>query len=348
MNSLTETQGRILLLLVSVAFSLAVAEGVARLKGFEPWTYHSIDQHEPDIFEYNPVLGWDAKIGNYINPSYDPTTLPTHLSIIRGAGRRTSKDQTHVHTNRPKMFFVGCSFTMGWAINDEDTFPWKVQARFPSHEVLNYGLAGYGTYQSLLVLERELLEVNDVKVVIYGFIENHEDRNVATADWMEWLSRYSHRHQLEFPFATVSGDGKLRRHRPSSYPRFPFRKNLAIVAMVEKALVKLEARSREKNSREVTQKLIGEMKSISERNGAEFVLTLLDSSEAARTDYMEFARTNNVRVADCLIPESIGDLAVPGEGHPNDKANTLWAQCISDYLVTSKIVNTPRAAIMNR
>ena len=348
MKGFTETQGRALLLIVSVVISLAVAEGAARLRGFEPWTYLPTDQHEPTIFEYDPVLGWKAVTGDYIDPPYDPTASATHISIIRGSGRRTSEGQSDVHTSRPKMFFVGCSFTMGWAINDEDTFPWKLQAQFPSYEVLNYGVAGYGTYQSLLVLERELPQLRDVKVVVYGFIDNHEDRNVATANWMEWLSSYSHRHQLDFPFVTVDRDGKLRRHRPVSYPRLPFRENLAIVALMEKALGKFEARGRDTQGRAATQQLILEMKKVSERNGAEFVLTLLDDSKEAEASYKEFARKSNVRVADCDIPEDIGDLAVPGEGHPNGKANTLWAQCIADYLVQSKLVNIPRASAVDR
>ncbi|MHB8846162.1 MAG: hypothetical protein ACYC7L_15630 [Nitrospirota bacterium] len=342
MKVLTETQGRVLLMLVSVVVSLAVAEGAARLRGFEPWTYLSTDTHEPSVFEYDPVLGWKAVIGNYIDPPYDPTASATHLSILRGMGRRTSKGQTDVHTNRPKMVFVGCSFTMGWAINDEDTFPWKLQTRHPSYEVLNYGVAGYGTYQSLLILERELPELRDPKIVVYGFIENHEERNVATANWMEWLSSYSHRHQLDFPFVTVDKNGKLRRHRPVNYPRLPFRENMAIVALLEKALGKFEARGRDAQGREATQQLILEMKAVSARNGAEFVLALLDYSEAAKAGYMEFARKNTIRVADCEIPEYVDDLAVPGEGHPNGKANTLWAQCISEFLLRSKLLKAPQ------
>lgn len=186
--------------------------------------------------------------------------------------------------------------------------------------------------------------MKDIKVVVYGFIENHEDRNVATANWMEWLSSYSHRHQLDFPFVTVDREGKLHRRKPVNYPQLPFRENLAIVALMERALANFEARGRNMQGREATQQLILEMKNVSARNGAAFVLTLLDDSKEAEVSYMEFARKNSIRVADCQIPENIDDLTVPGEGHPNGKANTLWARCIADYLVQNNLVERPRAA----
>src|SRR5262249_12408647 len=52
----------------------------------------------------------------------------------------------------PTALFIGCSFTQGWAISDQETFPWGVQEHFPAARVLNAGTAGYGTYQSLLGL----------------------------------------------------------------------------------------------------------------------------------------------------------------------------------------------------
>ena len=38
--------------------------------------------------------------------------------------------------------------TQGWAIDDNETYPWKLQKRYPSLNVLNYGTGGYGSYQS--------------------------------------------------------------------------------------------------------------------------------------------------------------------------------------------------------
>lgn len=328
---MTETRARLLMVVLAAGIAILAAEGLLRLLGFTPWTYVTTDRDEPVIFEYDPVLGWKPKEGRYTIPPYTPAGSETSLTILRSGLRRSSEQQHETRDDRPKMLFVGCSFTQGWAISDQETFPWKVQARFPSYEVLNYGTNGYGTFQSLLLLEQVLPALRGPRIVIYGFIDHHEDRNVATAEWLELLAGYSRRGHVSVPYVTADGEGNLARHRPVRYQPLPFRERSAVAALVEKALAKGAARGRAEQGRMVTQQLILEMRALSRAHGADFAVALFDYSEEAKAQYLDFFRKNGVSVMDCYHPRR-DDLVVPGEGHPNGTLHTLWAQCIADHL----------------
>ncbi len=327
----TERRARILALIVSIFVSLVASEGLLRLLGYEPWTYLTLDRNEPVMFEYDSSLGWRTKEGHFEIPPYDPSGSKTALTILKSGVRKSSEHQTEAMDSRPKMIFVGCSFTQGWAINDDETFPWKIQQKLPSFEVMNYGAGGYGTYQSLLLLERMLPAMAEPKIIIYGFIDHHEDRNVATGQWLELLAGFSRRAHVYVPSVGMDKTGNLRRQKPGKYPELPFREDLATAALAEKAMVKIRTLGREKQKRKLTQQLMLEMKRLSARYGAQFAVALFDYDAEARASYMNFFGNNGIGAIDCFVPRR-NDLIVSGEGHPNGRMNSLWAECIADYL----------------
>ena len=83
-------------------------------------------------------------------------------------------------------------------ISDEDTLAWKLQQRFPEARVSNFGTGGYGGYQSLLFMERELPRLGAGSVVLYVFTGHHTARNVAPRSWMRLLAQSLGRGQRAF------------------------------------------------------------------------------------------------------------------------------------------------------
>ncbi len=83
-------------------------------------------------------------------------------------GRRRSAMNSVLRSGAPKIVIVGGSFVQGWAVSDQDTFAWKLQDRFADYDVLNLGTAGYGTYQSLLLIEDLFAGPPHVSLVICG------------------------------------------------------------------------------------------------------------------------------------------------------------------------------------
>ena len=64
---------------------------------------------------------------------------------------------------------------------------------------------------------------------------------------------------------------------------------------------------------------------------AMFVTVLLSADKNTKEHYTKFLMENDIQVIDCGY-DMTRDMEVPGEGHPNGKMNSLWAQCISDRL----------------
>lgn len=326
--SKARTLSKLALLLFSTAISLSAAELVLRLKGHRPWVYVRTDRNEPTMNEYDPVLGWRARKGYYLVPPYDPSGAETHYSFLEGGLRKTSDEQTAVADGRPKFIAVGCSFTQGWAVSDEETYLWKLQEKFPAYEVLNYGTAGYSTYQSLLMLERVLPITRNPKVVVYGYYDKHEERNVAPAAWLRKLSMYSRRGHVFVPHVSLSQEGQIIRHSPEAYPSFPLREYSGIVALAESAYAELRAKERTGERRLATQQLLLQMRDVAQRYGAEFVLVFLVVDDQTKDIYQRFSADNQITAIDCSHQLS-EEMTVKGEGHPNGRMNSLWAACIA-------------------
>lgn len=308
---------------------IVLAELLLRLAGFQPWTHYPDDINEPTFHEFDPVLGWKLKAGKYVIPAYKPSEKDIQMTLLPG-GRRDAGAKEE-GTDEGELVILGGSFTLGLAISDEETYPWKLQTRFPPLKVMNYGTDGYGSYQSLLVLERELPLLRSPAIVLYGFFQHHEERNVAPGGWLEMLSKYSRRQHVYLPYATIDESGILSRHEPERYPEVPYMESLSTITFLVKVYMKLKTMDRFSQRREVTEKILIDMNRISDAYGAKLVVTILAGEEEWKNHYMDFLKANDIEVVDCVRPIT-RELRVPGEGHPNEKMNSLWAECIAKRL----------------
>jgi hypothetical protein len=310
--------------LLAVSLALGSAELLLRASGHRPWRYLGSGRRELTIHEPDAELGWKAKPGSYDIPPYAPGAPAIHMTILPGGTRATGAGAD----GGSRLAFVGGSLTQGWAISDDETFAWKIQRRFPSLHVVNYGVSGYGTYQSLLVLEHVFSQPPVPQTVFYGFVEEHEMRNVADPSWLLLLDLRSTRGGVSTPYCTLDASGSLVRHAAVGYPAWPGRQHLATVAFLEQEYVTFTGRSRERQRRAVTERLLLEMNRLVRRNGARFCVALLHFSRAAKVHYMKFLTSHGVDFVDCAYPMTPA-MRVKGEYHPNGKMNTRFAECLA-------------------
>lgn len=331
-----------LVLATSLAISLAGAEAILRWNGQRPWVFLGINSNEPTMQEPDPELGWRVKPGSFTVPPYVPGGAEVHLTFLSDGTRRTGT--TPAEPGAPTLLFIGCSFTQGWAISDQETFAWRVQEHFPATRVLNAGTAGYGTYQSLLRLERAFAQGEHPAVVVYGLIDDHEERNVAAPIWLLLTALFSKGEPVGVPYATLDGDGRLVRHPPETYPAWPLRDRLALVPWLESRWVTLRGRDRANQSRAVTEWLLREMQDLTTRQGTHLVVVLLYFSQQAadgEAHYAEFLQTHGIDFVDCTVPIT-PELAVPGNWHPNGVVNARWADCIIRKLERDTSIGSAR------
>ena len=76
------------------------------------------------------------------------------------------------------ILFVGCSYTFGEALEDDDNMPAKIE-KITGRHGYNWGISGYGPAQvlTLLLLEKENHLLNEKpEYIIYTYMFNHIDR----------------------------------------------------------------------------------------------------------------------------------------------------------------------------
>lgn len=320
----------LLLLACATLVALLLAEGGLRLAGYQPWIGKAY-ANRAKTTEFHPQRGWDLKEGTFQRPPYSPQGSDIVYTQLPGGFRRSHPQQDGMLNDQPKLILVGGSYTHGNAISDEKTFPWKLQQKLPGLEVLNYAVGGYGTLQSLKKLRQVLPTIRQRKLVIYGLIAHHRVRNVATPGWIANLSRYS-RNDLYIPYVKVDDNRRIQHQPLLHFSPFPLREYSALIALLENTWI--STRWRKHNDEPmgpIIAALVSEMKKLSDRHNADFLVVLLSVNKKAAAKYMKRLSRNGIRALNCSFPLTKG-MIVTGDGHPNGRMNTRWARCIGNYL----------------
>ena len=156
------------LLLASTGLALAAAE---------IWLRRS-EEARGHWAVHDPTLGWDHKpgySGRFRSPEFD-----TALRISSQGLRESETFPLAKH--RFRIALVGDSFAWGHGVEEEERFGEGLEAALgPDYEVINFAVAGYGTDQQLLKIERDVLPFEpDLLLVAFYFndlLEVQQDRN---------------------------------------------------------------------------------------------------------------------------------------------------------------------------
>jgi hypothetical protein len=311
-------------LVFGLLLGCGIAELILRVMGREPWRTIVARENEPVMHGPDPQLGWKPIPGRHTVAPYAPGGPTVHLTFL-GDGARTTGTTP---AQGDKLVFVGGSTTQGWAVSDEETFPWLIQQQFPAFAVYNYGVSAYGTYQSLLVLEQLFAAPNPPRFVFYGLDEEHEPRNVADSKWLLPLALLSKGGIIETPYVTLDQNGGLIRHAPEGYPRWPGREYSALITQIQHNYANVSGRIRAPQARAVTERLLVEMRDLVERHGSRFAVILFHLPPPAREHYVAFLSRHGVDFVDCSFPIT-AEYRVRGDHHANGAMHVRYADCIT-------------------
>ena len=130
------------------------------------------------FFSKHPTLGYSHIAGKFTvtlgdGYSFKVTHLPNTLRITHPLNTYGQED-----LQKEEIWIFGCSFTHGWSLNDQETYPWFIQQRFPEYEVINFGVSGYGTIHSLIQLNEALEKGRRPKIAVLTYGSLHDERNV--------------------------------------------------------------------------------------------------------------------------------------------------------------------------
>ena len=125
-------------------------------------------QNQKDCVQYDDKLLYKPSSGcRFVNKEFS-----TALTFSED-GRLTNSTLTSA-SGRP-LFFAGDSDTMGWGVNDDETFPALIASRVEV-PVLNLGVASYGTVREVMRI-RMHPRFQDANCIVYQYSWNDFDEN---------------------------------------------------------------------------------------------------------------------------------------------------------------------------
>lgn len=312
----------LLTLLISLIFVIGLLELLLMITGNKPRENNLSHRKQPMIYIKDVDLGWVQKPGKYIFKPWSKEGKNTNFTVMNDGSRSVYYESK----SNKKVVFIGGSLTQGWAVNDKNNFVSMFQLNKPEYKVMNYGVGGYGGYQSMLMQEKIIENVSSVETIIYGFIDHHELRNVAAGSWMSLLNKFSYRGHTSVPYASLNNNKELKRNAPLDYIKIPYSNFSSLLTKIEKRLMKINSKSREKNKFLISKKIINKMNENSNSISASFIVLFLDISEEKLKKYKKFLENKKINYIYCPFPEGH---SVKNEGHPNKIAHQNVANCIS-------------------
>jgi hypothetical protein len=318
-----------LAIILTLAVSAGLAEIATRLAGVR--TFRTPSTQYLGWAKRDPVLGWRNNPGVWRadEPPHAPMTFLPDGSRATGTPASASGDPVVV---------IGCSFAEGYGLPDDETFTWLLQQRFPRRPVLNFATPGYGTYQSLQLLD-ELIGTRKIHpaAVIYGFLPQHAARNVLTSPLLEAFRAFGG--QRFSPPHVELHDGQLRMFPPFVVSNWPLEDHSALVTLAHQAELRALLAGRDRDEEQVTNQLIAKMSQMAEKEHARFlVATLWDDLPPGLAAYQRMAasmRKAGIEETDVTYRGAETNpvrLHVGGVGHPGPAIDEWWANKLSAWL----------------
>jgi hypothetical protein len=331
-----------LLAAVSLLISFTAAEVAARLVLPPPMQISTRRFWDPGGPKHvaDPELGWIIEPGNTryrFRAASQTGSVDVGYSIEQGRRITSGRPATG-----PLLIAAGCSFTFGFGIEDQDTWPWLLQERMSGYRVVNLGTNGYGTDQALLAAERAASNPADpARVIVLGFGDFQVERNRSTQAmvYYPW--------PLAKPMFRVRGDavesvGLVR----FWYPGTLLDHSQFIMHVANKLANVVNGVPDHAGARELTARLIVEFARRFEARGARLVVVILphrgDQSRQGKDDNTFIVERLRAAGVPTLIPDyprlPDGQLdrqrfLIPSDQlHPNRAYNVLLADQLARFL----------------
>lgn len=285
-----------------------------------------------DYYRPHETLGFAYRPGKYvIQQSVEGKKNVFTVSLDRHGRRKTSSDPSK-HDGKPEVWVFGCSISVGWSVNDEQTYPWLLQERFPGAKVVNFSGNGYGTAHGMVQLEEALKAGRRPKAVVVGYFRFHDERNTASATRLN-IHMGGGYDGMGHIRAYLDKDGELAVKVIPIDHKHGIKKETALLYDHNEHYMEL-----------VTRKILVRMKELTEDNGARLVVAglgtipsegLLAFFKSSGIDFLDVHIPFKEKCVDkfqwdCYIPREYKNL--PFDTHPSPKAHRWYADKLAPKL----------------
>lgn len=321
----------------AVFSALTVYEIIGLFTDEKPLEYSGSYASNPLVSGRKPVLGYGPTADSAFQVSgickkddqviYDVIYSYENGRRITPGNNPSAKNTAH---------FLGCSYTFGDGVNDNQTTPYFFNAfskgRF---NVQNHGFSGYGTHQAY-VIARDYIQKNETPnqaYAFYLFIPSHIERAAGISDW----DFYGPHFEVENDSLVFKGsfeDSKTIKRNFLSSRIQTIWKNSYLYKSVFYPKIKEQDIVR-------TSKLIEAMDHVLKEKNIQLIVLIhcADRKNELKAKLYKDLKAKQIKFifADQLIPDiesNRGKYRIPYDHHPNAYLNRLLGKKLAEKMVT--------------
>ncbi len=308
-----------------------IGEAILRYKGIQP-----VGNDRPEIevspgnqyFQKDSLLGYRHLAGKFeVTLKKEYTFTTTHDSN----GLRITHPLAERKDSLPQTWLMGCSFTHGWSVNDEETFAWQLQKELPSSKIVNFGMNGLGTIHAYLQLQRafEAAQRRPEKVVIL-YADFHKERNTFSLARRRAVARWNFLGSLTQPYARIkNGKFNILQADKVEYNTWWLAEQSSLISFIQS---KADAFSDAKiDGTAVTQALLLEIKSLCENQNIDLLIANIWKEGAE--EIKAFCEKQEMDFVDISVDLSQAKMTnMPYDGHPSAKAHRIFSDKLLSHV----------------
>lgn len=323
-------------LIFPIFLSTTSAEIVLRVAGYKPWQIENLNvavEPKGNFFTKDAALGYKHLPGKFKvtlngNYSFNATHLNSSLRITRAI------ETYNTPSNKPEIWIFGCSFTYGWSLNDNQTYPWLLQEKFPNYEIVNFGVNGYGTLHSFIQFKQALQQGKKPKIAVIAYAGFHDRRNTLLRARSKQMAAWNKLGILFQPDARLAENGGFTYSMAKlEYREFPLMRVSAFSHFLEINYNQLEEQLYK--SREVSLAIIQEFHRLAEANNVKLVVAGINAGSAQMLEELSKEGIATVDISvDLKIPANNN---LPHDLHPSAVANRQYAEKLGNFLHDFKL-----------
>ena len=287
-----------------------------------------------------PYYALNSTLGYLPNAGKTNVTLPGPYSFtithLPDGTRITHPLETYPGKPKKEIWIFGCSLTEGWTLNDQETYPWLLQKKFSDYEVVNFGVAGYSTVQSLIQLREALLKRKKPILIVLAYASFHDQRNTLTRAWVKTRVTSGAAHYLgtvNLPYMAWSNDRQPElRYQPLEYREVPLARYSALANLLDSTYDRLVETTY--HSHDISRKLIEQFYDLCKANQIDFVVAGI-FSDASTREMLDYCRSKGIPATDISVDLRIRENTnLPYDDHPSALANLEYERTLESFLCT--------------
>jgi hypothetical protein len=224
--------------------------------------------------------------------------------------------------DRPEVWILGCSFTWGYLLNDDETFPWIVQQGLPSARVRNFGCNGCGTIQQYLYLKRAAeRQRRTPSIAVFVYNPFHLQRNTLSPSVVgEFRSQEASLGDPGYPVVELQRGGDL---------------SVRMVPIFSPEAARIPPQSDARNS-ELARRIVTGIGKLCSAMRVRPVFAV--QSGSLNDELPVFAKGAGFELVDIAVPLTDSSYTFrPLDPHPNARANRVYANRLLEALRRLKL-----------